>query len=267
MPETSTSVFPRVYYRKTGSGPSIILLHGFPANGGIWGDVADVLSVYYTVIVPDFPGTGNSDFVTENITIEQLADCVKAILAHENINEVVIAGHSMGGYVALAFAESYAGNVKGLSLVHSTSAADDEEKKQTRLKTIKLIRNGGKNAFIRQMVPNLFSEIFKQSNSLIVERQVEQGLQVRDEALISFYNAMLSRPDRTEVLKTVRFPVQWVIGKDDNLLPYYKVLEKTYENDVNFVSLYENCGHSSLLENIGGVSNDMKKFIDYCYSK
>ena len=153
--EVATSVSSQIFYAKMGSGPVLILLHGFPESGSLWRNVRDELSASYMLIIPDFPGSGNS-ILEKETSISQMADCVKNIMDKEGIDKAVIAGHSMGGYVAFAFATSYPENVAGLSLVHSTPEADDDEKKQTRLKIIEIIRKGGKTAFISQMVPNLF---------------------------------------------------------------------------------------------------------------
>jgi len=160
MPEISTPVSSTVYYCKMGSGPAVVLLHGFPESGTLWQNIWHELAASYTVIIPDFPGSGKSVLEKET-SIAEMAECVNDIMNNEGIDSAVIAGHSMGGYVAFAFADMYPGKVKGLTLVHSTPEADDDEKIKTRLKSIELIRKGAKNTFITHMVPNLFSENFK----------------------------------------------------------------------------------------------------------
>jgi pimeloyl-ACP methyl ester carboxylesterase len=248
-----------------GVGPAIVLLHGFPESGTLWQNIWHELCASFTLIIPDFPGSGNS-VLDEETSIADMATCVKNILDAEQIDKAVIAGHSMGGYVAFAFAGLYPDKLAGLSLVHSTAVADDDEKKNTRRKAIELIRKGAKEAFITQMVPNLFSYDFKQSNSLAVKQQVDEALKMNDASLINFYEAMIGRTDHTFVLEKAGYPVQWIIGMDDNVIYYKKILEQCNKSNINFVSFYRNCGHMSMIETPQKLANDLKEFAVYCYN-
>ena len=133
MPEISTPISSRLFYRKMGTGPAVVLLHGFPESGSLWQNIWDGLASSYTVIIPDLPGSGNS-VLEKNTSLVEMAEGVKAILDKEGISRVVFAGHSMGGYVAFAFAGLYPEMIAGLSLVHSTPVADDEEKNKNKVK-------------------------------------------------------------------------------------------------------------------------------------
>jgi len=265
MPDIKTSVSSHLFYRKMGVGPAIVLLHGFPESGTLWQNIWHELCASFTLIIPDFPGSGNS-VLDEETSIADMATCVKNILDAEQIDKAVIAGHSMGGYVAFAFAGLYPDKLAGLSLVHSTAVADDDEKKNTRRKAIELIRKGAKEAFITQMVPNLFSYDFKQSNSLAVKQQVDEALKMNDASLINFYEAMIGRTDHTFVLEKAGYPVQWIIGMDDNVIYYKKILEQCNKSNINFVSFYRNCGHMSMIETPQKLANDLKEFAVYCYN-
>ncbi|MCD6012589.1 MAG: alpha/beta hydrolase fold protein [Flavipsychrobacter sp.] len=264
MPEISTSVSSVVFYRKMGSGPVLILLHGFPESSNVWRNVWYDLAKDFTLIIPDFPGSGDS-VLEKDTTIVQMADCVAEIMTHEKVDKAVVAGHSMGGYIALAFAAKYPGKTLGISMVHSTAAADDEEKAKNRLKTIELIRNGGKNAFVRQMVANLFSPTFKEANPEIVKEQINLTLEVADESIINYTQAMIARDDQRFWLKNTSIPVQWIAGMDDNVISYKKILEQSVESGINFVTFYNNCGHMSMLEAPEKLVNDLKEFVVYSY--
>ena len=264
MPEISTAVSSSVFYRKMGTGPAVVLLHGFPESGTLWQNVWDELGRSYTVIIPDFPGSGNSVLEKET-SIEDMAACVKAIMDNERIDSAVIAGHSMGGYVAFAFAALYPDMVNGLSLVHSIPEADDAEKIKIRLKSIELIRKGAKSTFLSHMIPNLFSTTFRESQPLAVKMQIDEAMKMGDNGLVNFYNAMISRSDRSNLLKTATYPLQWIIGIDDNIMPYKKVLEHSYKSDVSFVSIYPDCGHMSMIETPEKLIGDFKSFIHYSY--
>jgi pimeloyl-ACP methyl ester carboxylesterase len=248
-----------------GVGPAVVLLHGFPESGELWRNIWDDLASISTVIIPDMPGSGKSTLDKET-SMSDLAQCVYDILEHENIDRAVLAGHSMGGYVALAFAKKYPQKIAGLSLIHSTPLADDEEKKQTRRKAIEIIRKGGKSAFISQMIPNLFAQSYKQAHPVVINEHIEQGLKMNDESLINFYNAMIGREDTSGMLPSVKYPMQWILGVDDNLIPYKKILDQCHKSDVNFVSFYDDCGHMSMIEQPKALAKDLKRFIDYSYA-
>jgi pimeloyl-ACP methyl ester carboxylesterase len=266
MPQIATTASTNFHYRKTGRGPALVLLHGFPASSALWDGVAGELSKSFTLLLPDFPGSGNS-VLSKQLSMASLADSIAAIMKQERINTAVIAGHSMGGYVALEFANKYPGKLAGLSLIHSTPLPDDAEKINIRQRTIELLqKDNGREQFVRQTTPNLFSDQSKKSKPQLVEEQVARAMKVSAEAMINCYHAMIARHDRTNVLDDyTSFPVQWILGIDDNLINYNKILKFCYRSPVNFVSAYENCGHMSMIEEPGKLINDVKKFTNYCY--
>jgi pimeloyl-ACP methyl ester carboxylesterase len=263
MPEISTRVSSSLYYRKMGNGPAVVLLHGFPESGQLWANVWDKLSETNTLIIPDFPGAGSSELENSTSMVD-MAECVADILDAEHIEKAVIVGHSMGGYAALQFAFSHPHRVAGVSLVHSTPVADDDEKRNTRLKSIELIRKGGKRAFISQMIPNLFSTLSREKLSSLIENLVDDGVNMKEASLINFYEAMIGRKDLSDFIHSASFPVQWIMGAGDNLMPASKLIGHCYRSDVNFVSLYGDCGHMSMFEAPERLTADLLQFIRYC---
>jgi pimeloyl-ACP methyl ester carboxylesterase len=264
MPEISTAVSSKVSYEKTGSGPVLVLLHGFPESSSLWRNVAPELSKSFTLIMPDFPGSGKSPLEKET-SIADMADCVADILKAEGITKAVVAGHSMGGYVAFAFAVKYSDKLAGLSVVHSTPLADDEERKKIRLKAIDVIEKGGKSAFVRQMVTNLFAEDFKQNHPEVVEEQIALAMETDEKALVNYYKAMIGRPDQSFWLQNTSIPIQWIVGMNDNVIPYKKILPQCAISAINFVTFYHNCGHMSMLEMPALPASDLTEFVNYCY--
>lgn len=124
-----------LFYRKSGKGKPIVLLHGFAEDGEIWNQQSLFLQNDYQLLVPDLPGSGKSS-LTDNVNMEEMAEALKAILEEENILETIVIGHSMGGYVTLAFAEKYSESLKAFGLFHSSAYADSEEKKRCVKKTL-----------------------------------------------------------------------------------------------------------------------------------
>lgn len=265
--QVAGSRFPALSLQRYGSSDQVmVLLHGFPADGRLWREAAPLLASAFTVIVPDLPGTGGSVLPDGDLTVEDQAQVVRTLLDELGIAKVILAGHSMGGYASLAFAEMWPERLAGLALVHSTAKADTEEKKEQRRKTIALIQKGGRETFIRQMIPGLFSSFTKERRPDLVQEQIMMGSELPDEALVKFYEAMMKREDRTKILENAGFPVQWIFGKEDALLPLPQVLQQTSLTDVSFVSVYENAGHMSMLEQPGQLAADLKQFGQYCFN-
>lgn len=264
MPTINTRYTPELYFQKTGSGPALVLIHGFPESGQLFDGILGKLAERYTVITPDLPGSGNSSIGSADSMIK-MADCINDMLDAENIEKVVMAGHSMGGYVSLAFAKKYPHKVSGLSLIHSVPFADTQEKKETREKAIGIIEKGGKRPFITQMVANLFAAEYRIERPDAVAAQIEQSLRLADESLINYYRAMINREDNLSILPNVGFPVQWILGKKDELMPYKLILERCLLAPTNFVSLYTNCGHMSMFEAPEKLWTDLILFADFCH--
>ena len=143
-----------IFYRKTGSGPVVMLLHGFGEDGEIWKEQYNIFPGY-TLLVPDLPGSGRSEAV-EEMSMEGLAAVVKAIIDKEG-GEAILIGHSMGGYITLAVVEKYPALLKGFGLFHSSAFADSEEKKETRQKGIRFIQEHSATEFLRTATPNLYA--------------------------------------------------------------------------------------------------------------
>lgn len=208
-------------YQSTGSGKAVVLLHGFGADSRIWEQQAQLLAAQgYRLLLPDLPGSGASPLPQNtSITIEWLAAKVHALLEHEQITKCILLGHSMGGYITLAFAEKWPERLQGFGLIHSTAFADSDEKKEARRKSSTFIRENGSNAFLEATLPNLFGTRFQQQHPEAIRQLLEWGTQFTAEALIAYYEAMLQRPDRSEVLRNTKLPVLFFIGAADKAVP------------------------------------------------
>ncbi len=246
--------------RRAGTGDPLILLHGFPEDGALWRHVAPLLAEKHTVLVPDLPGAGASPRPEAALTMEGMADAIIAALDAGGIRRAVVAGHSMGGYVALALAERHPDRVAGLALIHSTAAADTAEKQEHRRKSAALLRKGGKDAFVRGAVAALFAPSFRDAHPAIVEEQTDRALELDAESLAQFTEAMSARTERKALLKTTATPVHWVLGDQDSVLPLDAVLSQAPLAAVSFLSLYAGCGHLSPLEAPHRLAADLARF-------
>ena len=264
----TTQRFPQITASIFGNAPeAVLLLHGFPASGNLWREIVPALAQDFTVIVPDLPGVGMSILGSREVSIAQLASAMLELLDYLKVEKTLVAGHSMGGYIALAMAANAPDRLSGLSLVHSTAMPDDDEKKSSRRKAIALIEKGGKEAFINASVTSLFAPAFKEQHPQVIAQQISEGIAVPDETLIAFYNAMIERPSTLDILHKVDFPVQWIIGEQDSVIPKAKGIQQSSVARVSFVSVYENCGHMSMLEDPGTLTKDLKEFIVYSHGR
>ena len=108
-----------VTFSETGKGRAVVLLHGYLGSHKIWEQTVSNLSKTYRVIAIDLPGHGGTSSYGYAHSMELMAKCVKSVMDHLRLKTYVIVGHSMGGYVALAFADLFPDNLKGLCLYHS----------------------------------------------------------------------------------------------------------------------------------------------------
>ena len=267
-----------IFYRIEGKGKPVVLIHGFGEDNHIWDAQINFLKEHCLLIVPDLPGSGQSEMLqvssyqlqvascqlpeTDNlqpatISIDDYADCIKALLEHENISSCIILGHSMGGYITLAFAEKYSNLLSGFGLIHSTAFADNEEKKANRLKGIEMMEEYGAYAFLKNMIPNLFFKKFKEANPEKIASLIESAKQFTKKTCQQYYKAMMNRPDRTAILKNSRLPILFIIGKEDVAVPLNDSMQQVSLPQCSYFHILENVGHMGMLE----VTDEVNKFL------
>ncbi|MEK7198608.1 MAG: alpha/beta hydrolase, partial [Bacteroidota bacterium] len=193
---------------------------------------------------------------------EDYADCISALLVHENITNCTMLGHSMGGYITLAFAEKYPDLLDGFGLIHSTAFADSEEKKKNREKSIALIEAYGPFPFLRNMIPNLFGTKFKAASPERVEALVLSAQNFSKETIVQYTIAMMNRPDRTAVLKGNPLPVLFVIGTEDIAAPMADVMQQTQLPNKSFVHVLQDTGHIGMWEATAEMNSILPDFIN-----
>jgi pimeloyl-ACP methyl ester carboxylesterase len=203
-----------------GSGEVLMLVHGFGESGDIWDLQREALSKDWRLLIPDLPGSGGSTLPEAgDFELEDHARCLLHILDREGIAACTMVGHSMGGYITLAFAESFPERLNAMGLFHSTALPDDEERKALRLRAIDFMERHGAGPFLREAIPNLYAQGFRERHPLEVDRHVEGSvLNLGARALVSYYKAMMRRPDRRNVLSGLGNPVLMVAGEEDKTI-------------------------------------------------
>ncbi|HSN62236.1 MAG TPA: alpha/beta hydrolase [Ferruginibacter sp.] len=236
-----------LHYHVIGAGNVVVLLHGFGEDSSIWDELAAAISKNYLLIIPDIAGSGKSDLLTGNeIGMEEYAESIAAILQEENIKQCTMVGHSMGGYITLAFAEKYPQMLQAFGLFHSSAYADDETKKETRNKAIAFIKENGTQAFLKTSIPGLFMDAEKSKAD--INALLEKGKQFKPEALIQYYQAMIRRPDRIEVLKSFTKPVLFMLGTYDKAVLLEHGLQQSHLTSISYIHILSNSGHMGMME-------------------
>jgi pimeloyl-ACP methyl ester carboxylesterase len=258
----------KLFYRCQGEGAVVVLLHGFGEDGTVWQNQYKAFPDL-KLIIPDLPGSGRSELI-EDMSMEGLAESVKTLIEHETASlffkegephSVILIGHSMGGYITLAFAEKYHHMLRGFGLFHSTAYADSEEKKQIRQKGIDFIKSHGAIEFLKTSIPNLFSPVTKEKNPQLIEEQINGSHNFSAAALVSYYVSMINRPDRTQVLKQTHLPVLFVFGKYDTAVPLKDGLEQSYLPELSYIHILNESGHMGMIEERVEADRLLKDYI------
>lgn len=237
-----------IFYKVEGEGPFVCFIHGFAEDGTIWNELTNHLKKNFRIIIPDIPGSGPSSVLRLSASIDDYAECVKAVLDAEQVNNCTMIGHSMGGYITLAVADKYAHLLRSFGLFHSTAYADSDEKKEARRKSIRFINEHGSLAFIQQTTPNLFSEYSRNQNPGIVKEFVDKYCDFSPEILTSYYEAMINRPDRTKVLNEFPRPILFIIGVQDKAVPLEQSLQICHMPIQSHIHIMENAAHLGMIE-------------------
>lgn len=253
-----------ISYSISGKGKTVVLIHGFGEDSNVFSEQKKYLERYCCVIIPDLPGSGQSELLLfkNEIFIEDYADCIYEILVQENINSCILLGHSMGGYITLHFAEKYPFLLNGFGLIHSTAFADSNEKKENRKKGIAIIEQYGSAHFLKNTTPNLFAEQFKKQHSNILDSFLHQTNYFQNKTLQQYLNAMMLRKDKTYVLSSSKVPVLFILGTEDVAAPLNDVLQQTYLPNCSYIHILENVGHMSMLEDGDKLNKLLKDFIE-----
>jgi pimeloyl-ACP methyl ester carboxylesterase len=267
----------KIFYRIIGNGKPVLLIHGFGEDGEVWKNQIEFLKdnlpageAGFKLIIPDLPGSGKSEMI-DDMSVEGMAEGIKAILDSES-SEVspptgggdlegagaVLIGHSMGGYITLAFAEKHPQYLKAFGLFHSTAYADSEEKKEARRKGIEFINQHGAFEFLKIATPNLFSPKTKDERPELTDQFISGLNNFSAAALVSYYEAMMQRPDRTGILKKATVPILFIIGEQDNAVPLQDSLRQCHLPEKSYIHILHHSGHMGMMEE-ADISNRMLK--------
>jgi 3-oxoadipate enol-lactonase len=229
-------------YERDGKGTPLVLLHGFPLDHHLWDEVVPLLEDSFDLILPDLRGFGESETIDTPYTMEDYASDIASLLDHLGIQKAAIAGHSMGGYVALAFARTYPERVSGLALVSSQAPADPPERKEGRYKSAAEVAEKGISGVVETMAPKFTSDPRLQAVAReIMEKQ-------KPAAYIGALKAMAERADSTPMLSMFTFPLVIIHGDEDALISVDRAREVKASIPGSHYAELRGIGHVPMLE-------------------
>lgn len=237
----------QIYYTIQGQGPALVLLHGLLESSTMWNRFIPEIAEGKTIISIDLPGHGKSGCLSDVHSMELMAEVLQSILEKHDINSISIIGHSMGGYVALAFTELYNHKVDKLVLLNSTSAGDSDERKHNRDRAIKVIAQNP-DAFISMAICNLFGESAQDQYAMEIQKLKKEAATFPIEGIIATIRGMKNRKDRSFVLKDFRNEKIMICGKEDPIIPYEVSKNLALQTDSKLKTV--SGGHMSLIEKL-----------------
>jgi len=249
----------KISYSDSGIGNTIVLLHGFLENKKMWLEYSNLFSEKYRVVAIDLLGHGESDCLGYVHKMEDNASAVNEVLEHLNIEKATIVGHSMGGYVGLAFAELYPEKIQKLVLLNSTSKEDSAEKKLNRTRAIKAVKQNYVN-FVSLAIANLFSENNRIRLAEEIEKVKTEALKTPLQGIIASQEGMKIRKDREELVRKNLFPILLILGKKDPVLNYEESLSQIEDTTAELVSFED--GHMSQIENKEALKTILLDFFE-----
>lgn len=229
-------------YIVQGSGKPIVLLHGLALDASIWSEVVRLYEDQAQFILPDLRGHGKSETGNANGSLEQFADDLKQLLDYLDFEQVSLVGHSMGGYISLAFAEKYPERLENLIMLTSNARADDDDKRKGRLADAEKVLQEGSRFLAEGMAPKL------SKNPEIQQQCLDIVAATAPEGLSNVLRAIALRPERLDVIAGLEIPVFAIAGKDDQLMHPQVAFEMAQAAESGKAVVLPGVGHMPMLE-------------------
>jgi pimeloyl-ACP methyl ester carboxylesterase len=252
----------RIFFKDTGSGTPVVLLHGYLETSEVWNGFAEKLSEKFRVISADLPGHGMSDLYGSTHTMEFMATVLKELLDSLNLNKVFLTGHSLGGYVTLAFLDLFPGSLAGYCLFHSQPFSDAPETIEKRMREIALVKSGKKEMFYPENIKRMFAESKLEIFSEAVKHSKEIASRLDDNGIIALLNGMMTRPSRLSAMEEGKVPGLWILGAMDNYIPCNIIRAKVKLPSNARLVVLKNSGHMGFIEEEDKSVEVITEFVD-----
>src|SRR5579864_5667161 len=206
-----------IVYWSIGDGPTVVLLHPFPANHEFWLPVAEVLATKYRVVLPDLRGHGDSDVGTGPATMEKHAADLARVMDDAGVGRAPLIGVSIGGYAIFEFWRRHRGRVAALALFNTKAPADPAEARAARLQAANDVIERGTEGFFETMIPRLLGKTTRDTRPDLVDGALRMMRKMSPDDVAQVQRGMADRPDSVQTLKTINVPTL-VITSDEDVL-------------------------------------------------
>jgi len=225
-----------------GSGPPLVLIHGFGLDRSIWREMVFEYMPDQHVILPDVRGHGESDAPSRPYLMEELADDLAGLLSILHIDKAIVCGHSMGGYISLAFADLYPQRLLGLGLITTNAKADSDAKRKSRYRLIEQVRSHGSGELAKSLAPRL------SQNETVIKRTHALIESTSPVGIMGTAHAMAERPDRMVLVQKLVLPTLVAAGEEDQIADFAdtRQLAEAFPNG-RFLAI-PNAGHMPMWE-------------------
>jgi 3-oxoadipate enol-lactonase len=252
----------QLVFDDVGTGPAVVLIHGYPFNRSLWNEQVEALSANYRVVTPDLRGFGESDASEGPATMNRMAQDVAKLMDQLGIDRAVIGGLSMGGYVALAFVKQFPSRVKALVLADTRPQADTEEGKQTRVQQAEKALSEGVAGIADAMLPKLLTPETVSKRPEVVKRVRDMMLKTKPQGAASALLGMAEREDQSEFISTIDVPTLIVVGREDAITPLADSEMMHAKMQQSRLVVLDNAGHVSNLEQTEQFNDALMKFLE-----
>jgi pimeloyl-ACP methyl ester carboxylesterase len=254
----------KIQYSDTGSGKVIVLLHGYLESAEVWSHFAEKLASKFRIITVDLPGHGLSDVYGEVHSMEFMATGIKELLDILGIKKVFLTGHSLGGYVTLAFLELFPDYLSGYCLFHSQPFPDPPVALEKRKREIEIVKQGKKDLMYPDNVIQMFATSNIEKFSEALQRSKDIASKIPGEGIIAILNGMMIRPSRLEFMEEGRIPCLWILGSMDNYIPCDFIQTKVNLPSNAKVVVLNNSGHMGFIEEEDKAIDVITEFAEKC---
>jgi len=234
-----------IYHQEKGSGNPLVLIHGFCETHHLWDRFSEELSASFRVLRPDLPGFGRSPLPVTRFMIQDVGMAMLTWLDQLHVDNPVVIGRSLGGYVTLAMVDLQPGLFPGFGLFHSTAYEDSAEKKENRNKVIDFVMRNGVQPFIETFVPGLFYQV---GNDHVPE-VYQMAAQTAEETLMAYAGAMRDRPSHKKLLESFPKPILTIAGEQDSIINFAQSSEQAHRMKFPFFYGLKEVGHMGMFEN------------------
>ncbi|MFV0152657.1 alpha/beta hydrolase [Empedobacter falsenii] len=245
-----------LFYENNGDGKAIVFLHGFLENHKIWNRLKNDLIEHFQIITIDLPGHGNSENIGEVNTMEEMAEEVIAVLDELKIEHATFVGHSMGGYVTCALAELFPERTENIVLINSSTLADDEAKKNQRLKACNTAKRNF-NTLVNFSMPSLFAAHHRDKFREDLKFVKEIALTTSIEGVCAALKGIRERPDRSSILYDFKGEIYIMVGLNDETVNPELFLTRIPDLPTIHLSKLDG-GHMAFIENYKEVLSLLK---------